>query len=457
LLLAQQDSHLTQAMQWSLSLSKEEHAPTVISTHIAKYGKVQLLTPIAIAQALFQKWGSGAHYILHYGTMEEQHALLEACIKEDCFQLQYADLQTFPPALFDYPDLKAIDLSHNHIRSIPAKINTFQQLEVLRLSQNHLKKITKRILELPELKELYLDGNLMNELPDYIGDLSSLEKLDITAMTNANMYIGVELPPKLQQLKKLRAIGLANYAKQGQAPAYYSPYRNYPTISWLESQTAQALNLAPLELAKTAFEQQGEAVAYLLRYCDDPIFLTKVLASFYDPATKTMDFKGCYLEYLPVALTHFDIHHLCLDGCQIGLLGSYFTKEEELEKGHTIIDQERLAVISQLSNLQSLSLQHCSLTALPKGLERLEQLNYLNCQHNFLKKIPKALGELSALQTLLLYQAVSAHESIELPQSFKGLQQLKEFSLYFYQMNPILYQEQLLALLPANCILNLQP
>jgi Leucine-rich repeat (LRR) protein len=452
-------SQVQSAMNWRLKLNDDGSlygaTEKTIAKNIDRYCDGKELIGSKLATAMFRKFGVGAHYLLNNVGEEERKNNLKTFIEGTSFKLRNVALTKFPPELFEFTELTEIDLAGNKIKTIPAKIKVFEKLKVLRLSGNNLKKINKGILQLKNLEELYLNGNLMTNFPDLICEMHWLKKLDITGLTNINMYRGLELPVEaLQKLKSLQAIGLANYSSAHGSMRFYSPYRNYPHLSWLE--TEEPLDLEPLALAEKAYALNGESVSFLLRYSEDSDLKKKVIADFYDPQTKTLDFKETYLEFLPAEIADFELEHLNLRGTRIGMVGSHFKTEEEQAKGYEQVDQERLAVIAKLKNLQSLNLYDCAISAFPKGMEQLQKLKKLDARFNYVKQVPESLGKLGNLETAEFRSTFSHYDGLpQIPDSFEGLKKLKKISFHFYEMDEELYQKRLSSLLPKNCEIDL--
>lgn len=449
-------SKLQNAMKWRLKLNDDGSlygaTEKTIAKNIDRYCDGKELIGRKLAQAMFRKFGLGAHYLLNNVSEEERKDNLQTFVEGSTFKLRNAALTKFPPELFELTDLTEIDLSANKIKTIPAKIKVFQKLKVLRLSANNLKKINKGILELKALEELYLNGNLMREFPEILTEMHWLKKMDITGLTNINMYRGLELPVEaMQKMTGLKGLGLANYKSAHGSMKFYSPYRNYPHLTWLEKKEG-TLDLEPLALAKTAYELNGEGLSFILRYSQDAELKKQLIRDFYDPKTKTLDFKETYLEHLPEEILDFDVETLILKGSRIGLVGAHFKTEEEKEKGYEVADKERLAVIPKLKNLKVLNLYDCSISAFPEGMEQLQKLEHLDARFNYVKKIPESIGQLSNLKVAEFRSTFSHYDGPpEIPDSFSGLKKLKKLSFYFYEIDLSLYEDRLKKMLPVDC------
>ena len=115
---------------------------------------------------------------------------------------QKEKINSLPPALKDFKNLKQLNLSKNRLTELPDFIENFVNLEVLNLDKNQFNHFPENILKLKNLKELYLSRNNLSELPDEIDQLYQLTKLDLwsTAITY--------FPQSLNNLKKLITVDL---------------------------------------------------------------------------------------------------------------------------------------------------------------------------------------------------------------------------------------------------------
>ena len=104
-------------------------------------------------------------------------------------KLNYKRLKVIPPQVFDYTNLRVLDLSKNFIDSLPPQIARLEHLESLNLSRNHLHSVPDSIGFLSELKVLNVSRNPILDLPETLGQLTKLEEL-IVWMTGI-----VSLPP----------------------------------------------------------------------------------------------------------------------------------------------------------------------------------------------------------------------------------------------------------------------
>lgn len=115
-------------------------------------------------------------------------------------KLQKTGLNQFPVEIFQFKNLRVLDLSKNKIKEIPPQIGQLKNLTHLSLSKNRLTSIPAEIGQLTNLKILILNQNEIDSLPPEIGNLINLVYLDL--WSNNLGYFPKELK-KLMALKEL--------------------------------------------------------------------------------------------------------------------------------------------------------------------------------------------------------------------------------------------------------------
>ena len=95
-------------------------------------------------------------------------------------------------------NLVALDLSHNSLRSLPENVDA-PTLERLYLSHNNIETIPKQIFLLPKLVHIDLSNNSLHALPDDI-DAPTLERLHLSRNRIITLPKRILLFPKLMQL-----------------------------------------------------------------------------------------------------------------------------------------------------------------------------------------------------------------------------------------------------------------
>ncbi|NOQ71605.1 MAG: hypothetical protein GQ574_06375 [Crocinitomix sp.] len=125
--------------------------------------------------------------------------------------LSRASLKEVPKEIFNFKNLRELDLSKNKLTELPNQF-VFEKLEVLHLTKNKLEKFPKVICKNKNLKQLFLGKNRISEIPECIGELSELVIFDIWFNT-----ISV-IPDSITKLRKLRSFDLRgmNYSDEFQ-------------------------------------------------------------------------------------------------------------------------------------------------------------------------------------------------------------------------------------------------
>lgn len=94
-------------------------------------------------------------------------------------QLRKNKLTELPEEIYQYKNLKVLDISKNRLRSVPMEINQFTQLEELNAGKNRLPICPIVICSISSLKVLKLNDNPIQNLPECIQYLKELEHLDL--------------------------------------------------------------------------------------------------------------------------------------------------------------------------------------------------------------------------------------------------------------------------------------
>jgi GTPase SAR1 family protein len=102
--------------------------------------------------------------------------------------LKNCSLDKFPEEIFQYTDLKTINLSNdsfctndmkNKIRTVPRGISKLKNLTKLNISNNNVYEISEEIVKLKSLKHLDLSKNKLIHLSEKIANMPSLQELSL--------------------------------------------------------------------------------------------------------------------------------------------------------------------------------------------------------------------------------------------------------------------------------------
>jgi Leucine-rich repeat (LRR) protein len=105
-------------------------------------------------------------------------------------KLRRKGYKQIPPEVFNFKNLRELDLIGNKIERIPNEISSLPELEILRLGSNQIEVIGKEIVqalpfeigELNNLEFLQIWGNDITLLPESIQNLNKLKYLDMRAI-----------------------------------------------------------------------------------------------------------------------------------------------------------------------------------------------------------------------------------------------------------------------------------
>jgi len=111
-------------------------------------------------------------------------------------------LDSIPPGVFQFTNLRELILSRNKLESVPPEIARLQNLERLDLASNRISALPDEIGSLANLRFLGLNRNVIVSLPATIGKLSKLEVLELWDNELE------DLPDEISQLKNLKVLEL---------------------------------------------------------------------------------------------------------------------------------------------------------------------------------------------------------------------------------------------------------
>jgi Leucine-rich repeat (LRR) protein len=109
-------------------------------------------------------------------------------------------IDSLPYELFNFVNLKKLDLSKQKIKNLPKEFVNLKNLEHLDLSKNKLVLFPTQLCHLPLLKELILNRNYFESIPECIENLILLEKLDLWATPVGSF------PEQITKLTKLKLL-----------------------------------------------------------------------------------------------------------------------------------------------------------------------------------------------------------------------------------------------------------
>lgn len=112
-------------------------------------------------------------------------------------------LTDIPKKLFQYKNLKALDLTRNQLTALPDELANFLELEYIDLERNKLTIFPIQFCRMSSLMYINLGLNGIEVIPHCIGGIVALEKIYLYD----NPVIA--LPEELEQLKKLKYLDLS--------------------------------------------------------------------------------------------------------------------------------------------------------------------------------------------------------------------------------------------------------
>jgi Leucine-rich repeat (LRR) protein len=143
-------------------------------------------------------------------------SLKKAMVQPDSvfrLKLKRKGYREIPVEIFNFKNLKELDLVGNKIIQIDPKIGLLTKLEILKLSRNQIQLIPTSIAKLNALKYLDVGLNKINALPEEMKTMQSLEFLQIWGNELTVIPETISKMPNLKWLD-MRAIILTETEKE---------------------------------------------------------------------------------------------------------------------------------------------------------------------------------------------------------------------------------------------------
>jgi hypothetical protein len=257
------------------------------SSNIKKYAKLcPSIDPDKLALAIYNKYDSGFQYLFSEFSEEALKPILNSKIESGVLKLSRKTITKIPKALLGYATLEVLELPYNQVKSLPTAIHQLKALKKLNLRSNQVKKIHKNIGKLKHLEILELESNKLESLPDKLADLTSLKELSLGYNSFEEFPLVITEIPNLEKL----AIGamMDYYANVDKIPAAFfnlktnrlieltlreptdsnsqRPWKNLPIITRITGTYEDPISTKPLDIARRAFDQNKEGMAFLLKH-----------------------------------------------------------------------------------------------------------------------------------------------------------------------------------------------
>ncbi|MBL4650152.1 MAG: leucine-rich repeat domain-containing protein [Aureispira sp.] len=94
--------------------------------------------------------------------------------------LSYRNIYYIPNKVANYPNLRYLSLSNNHIQALNPLLASCKKLKKLDLSSNGMTRLPTSLTLLTQIDELVLADNRLKSLPAYFSNLKNLKTIDIS-------------------------------------------------------------------------------------------------------------------------------------------------------------------------------------------------------------------------------------------------------------------------------------
>lgn len=295
------------------------------SSNIKKYAKLcPAIDSKKLALAIYNKYDSGFQYIFSEFSEEELKPILTSKITNNVLTLSRKTITKIPKALLAYTKLQELNLPYNQVKSLPTGIHQLKSLKKLDLRSNEVKKIHKNIGKLEHLEVLELAWNKITTLPDELANLTTLKELNLGYNSLEEFPVVITQIPNLEKLSIGRMMDY--YANVDEIPAAFfnlktdrlieltlreptdsnsqRPWKNLPIITRIIGTYEDPISTQPLDIARRAFDQNKEAMTFLLEHGTeaDKLMLYNYILQNKMTSERYAHYLGIILKNAPVAL-----------------------------------------------------------------------------------------------------------------------------------------------------------
>lgn len=255
--------------------------------------------------------------------------------------------------------LTILRLQNNRMEHLPWYFPRLRMLKTLTISNNKFSRLPSVICDMFALRDLDISFNMITELPEEIGQLTALEQL---------VFVGNQvskLPEQCSQLVNLKVLDCRRNSIGDLSIAH--------TLPRLEKLFADHNVIHALDLS------HGSRSTTIVDVSFNDITLLKLV-----PAVQT-----------PFSLTSLDVSHAKLSSLDDSIL-SHLSALQHLKLDHNLF-RTLPDSLGGLSHLITLSCSDNHLGALPESIGSLRRLEVLDAHNNNLTKLPASLWECSSL------------------------------------------------------------
>lgn len=223
--------------------------------------------------------------------------------KTEKIDLSNKDIDTLPPEIGNFSNLKYLNLSYNNLISLPKELCKLTKLETLLLLRNELVALPEDFSNLTNLELLDVSYNQISKLPP------NFEKLNLLNSFDASYNMLKQLPLQFVRLHRLKDLHLE------QNPFEFPPYNVikrglYATMYFLgeekKKQSAARVNFQILNMPESIqplFEQYLEAFNDILSDKDinftfDTHYANPEQDHKIEISTKTIDYLNDFIVFI---------------------------------------------------------------------------------------------------------------------------------------------------------------
>lgn len=150
-------------------------------------------------------------------------------------ELEKKDLENISEKIYEFINLKLLNLSGNLITTISPKIKNLEKLEEIYLDRNNISILPEEFGELKKLKKVILSNNKIKILPDNFYNLENLELLNLSCNSLEILSDDISKLSKLEYLylRENKLNYIPKYlSKIKVVKIFYNSYDNMDNLSF---------------------------------------------------------------------------------------------------------------------------------------------------------------------------------------------------------------------------------
>lgn len=278
-------------------------------------------------------------------------------------------LEKLPSELKNHKEIEKLVVANNYITTLPDFVKELNQLRYLDLSKNMTIDLDQSLEQLKgiKLESLNLSECGLAYIPFKIGKIKSLKRLDLS-----NNHL-IDIPFYLGKLKKLESLDLSNNELKS---LDYGVWK-CKNLKHLNLSGMRGLDMKNICMNMQTLKQlQSVSISYVNDTLPEEFGLVN---------TRQWMIDNSVLSYMPSTIeSNPVVEEISFESCES-------TEFETISSS-----------LGKIQNLKKLRISN-SISAIPSGLEEIDQITSLDLSHNKLTSLPISEKDFPNLTELVLY------------------------------------------------------